>query len=609
MENVKIYNYNVKTADSMLEPVEFFFIKKFNRKRAPNISVDAPDINFLEMGDNIVHVLYFKDETSCEYYKCYVHKYTPKFKADDKEKEGESFRFKVEERKEYDISGDNRINLKLSKTPHRCIFLLPHSGAEMAEPIKEYIDNAAPKDKESIKNELKKLVDAEECTPIDKVCAKLILAKQNETVKFAHFTLPKRKNVRWLGAIPIFYNIDVALFKGEVNIKKIKSENDADESENSESKNYTVLDLYKTLTIEKGEQIELDSPIIVGNDCETTWQDLLTAAGINGDTFYLRFLPDAFARVYILLGDKEDELKAVAYMYTDVEETKIKVVKISETKTDSDKAVSSGVTPAQGPVDNTNNEKPAGAGTKKGENTELYISAAASAFSHDKYTMEDYVNKVRIMARLYSAFAWFMIVIRKFIELIYDNNIEKLRSQYEQWINYTEEYENLINLKNNGQITEEQEKSLSAIDKLPHKHLRETWLKSENKTLVYDYNNYYVIFGKLKKLKVDRDTKQLIIDLDNAIGTFKNNRDAVSHYSLDELKSDADVNEKINTIIELINKIKEYPKFAYLESYLPHFYKLLSQPVSIKFCPKCGEELPGGEYTFHATNQKGKSQL
>lgn len=123
MENVKIYNYNVKTADSMLEPVEFFFIKKFNCKRAPNISVDAPDINFLEMGDNIVHVLYFKDETSCEYYKCYVHKYTLKFKADDKEKEGESFRFKVEERKEYDISGDNRIFEIIKNTPQMHLFI------------------------------------------------------------------------------------------------------------------------------------------------------------------------------------------------------------------------------------------------------------------------------------------------------------------------------------------------------------------------------------------------------------------------------------------------------------------------------------------------------
>lgn len=606
MENVKIYNYNVKTADSKLEPVEFFFIKKFNRKRAPNVSVDAPDINFLEMGDNIVHVLYFKDETSCEYYKCYVNKYTPKFKADDKEKKGESFRFKVEERKEYDISGDNRINLKLSKIPHRCIFLLPHSGTEMAEPIKEYID-AALKDEKASKEGLKKFVEATEYSPIDKVCAKLILAKQNETVKFAHFTLPKRTSVSWLGAIPIFYNIDVALYKVEVNIKKIKSENDADESENSESKNYTVPDLYKTLTIEKGEQIELDSPIIVGNDCETTWQDLLTAAGIEGD-FYLRFLPDGFARVYILLGDKEDELKPVAYMYTDAEETKIKVVKISETKTDSGKVTLSGVAPTNGPVDNTNNEKPAGAGTKKGENTELYISAAASAFSYDNYTMEDYVNKVRIMARLYSAFAWFMIVIRKFIELIYDGNMETLRSEYEQLISYTKEYEKLMNLKKNKKISKEQEKSLSAFDTPRHKHLREAWFKSKNKTLVYDYNNYYVIFEKLKELEVGDDTKQLINALDEAIGEFKNSRDAVSHYSLDELKSDADVDEKINTIIELINKIKGYPKFAYLESYLPHFYKLLVQPVSIKYCPKCGEELPGGEYTF-APSQKGKSQL
>lgn len=598
MENVKIYNYNVKTADSMLEPIELFFINKFNHD-------GAPKIDFLEMGNNIVHVLYFKDEKSCECYKCFV------FKDDFQDDNGYTkyyFKFKVEKREECRIS--ENIKLELSKLPNRCIFLFPYSRVELAEPIKNYIDNAAPEDEETLLPELGNLADAEKCSP-DKICAKLVL--DNKDVKFAYSTLPKN-NQKWLGTKPGFYSIDDALFNGGVNIEKIKSENDAYESENSESKHYTMRDLYykmSELKIEKGKQIKFNFNIKYVNGTPTTLQKILTSAGIEGD-FYLRFLPDGFARVYILLGDKADELNAVAYMYTyrqkDAEETEIKVVKIPKPKTDSDKAVSSGVTPAQGPVDNTNNEKPAGAGTKKGENTELDISAAASAFSHDKYTMEDYVNKVRIMARLYSAFAWFMIVIRKFIELIYDNNIEKLRSQYEQWINYTEEYENLINLKNNGQITEEQEKSLSAIDKLPHKHLRETWLKSENKTLVYDYNNYYVIFGKLKKLKVDRDTKLLIIDLDNAIGTFKNNRDAVSHYSLDELKSDADVNEKINTIIELINKIKEYPKFAYLESYLPHFYKLLVEPVSIKFCPKCGEELPGGEYTFRPS-QKGKLQL
>ncbi len=409
-----------------------------------------------------------------------------------------------------------------------------------------------------------------------------------------------------------YYFLEGVLLNAAINIKNIGGENDANESENSESQNNTIYQLRKkwNLTIEKGKQIEPQSQIIEKKYCTgTTWEKLLAVAGIDDDTFKLRLFPDAFARVYILLGKngENNPLKPVAYIHTswpEIKGTKIKVVRINLINTGSDKAVSSGATPTQGPVDNTNNEKPAGAGTKKGKNTKLYISAAASAFSHDNYTMEDYVNKVRIMARLYSAFAWFMIVIRKFIELIYDNNIEKLRSEYEQWISYTQEYEKLMNLKKNKQkITEEQEKSLSAFDTLKHKHLRETWFKSENKTLVYDYNNYYVIFEKLKKLEVGEDTKQLIIALDEAIGRIKNNRDAVSHYSLDELESDADVNEKINTIIELINKIKEYPKFAYLESYLPPVQKLLTQPVSIKYCPKCGEELPGGEYTFRAKHE------
>lgn len=587
MRKGKGYNYNTKLADSKLEPVESFFINKFNKE-------NALCIDFLEISGNNVYVLYFKETSRCEFYKCYCYRYTY---TDENGNLVKSFRFTVNEWEECSISELELSNN--SDTANRCIFLFPPSGVVMAEPIKNYIDNAAPEEKESLKNELENLAVAEECTPIDKVCAKLILAKQNETVKFAYSTLPEEDQV-WLETYWGYYNIDGLLFRAAINIKNIVDENDAGESENSESKNITIEPLIKkkVLNIDKKEQIIPDSPIIEG--CEKTWQDLLTAAGINGDTFYLRFLPDGFARVYILLGDKENELNAVAYMYTyrqkDAEKINIRVLKIPKPKTDSDKAVSSGATPTQEPVDNTNNEKPAGAGTKKGKNTELYISAAASAFSHDKYTMEDYVNKVRIMARLYSAFAWFMIVIRKFIELIYDNNIEKLRSEYEQWINYTEEYENLK--KNIKTLTEEQEKKLSAIDDCPYKHLREAWFKSENKTLVYDYNNYYVIFEKLKKLKVDSDTKLLIIDLDNAIGIFKNNRDAVSHYSLDELKSDADVNEKINTIIELINKIKEYPKFAYLGSYLPHFYKLLVEPVSIKFCPKCGEELPGGEYTF-----------
>lgn len=589
MSKEKIYNHNVKTTtNSELEPVELFFVKKFNESRESGI-------DFLSNGNNTVSVLYFNDANSCVSYDCFC-------TQEEKTADGKTnflFRFTVNKYKEYNI--DEAVDgMELSD---KCVFLLPPSGVVMAEPIKKYIDNAAPEDKESLKNELEKLVDAAEGTPIDKVCAKLVL--ENKAVKFVHSTLPKN-NQEWLKTNQAYYFLEGVLLNAAINIKNIGGENDANESENSESQNNTIHQLRKkwNLTIEKGKQIEPQSQIIEKKYCTgTTWEKLLAVAGIDDETFKLRLFPDAFARVYILLGKngENNPLKPVAYIHTSWQEikgTRIKVVRINLINTGSDKAVSSGVAPTKGPVDNTNNEKPAGAGTKKGENTELYISAAASAFSYDNYTMEDYVNKVRIMARLYSAFAWFMIVIRKFIELIYDGNMEKLRSEYEQLISYTKEYEKLMNLKKNKKITEEQEKSLSAIDALPHKHLRETWLKSENKTLVYDYNNYYVIFEKLKKIKVDRDTKQLIIDLDTAIGIFKNKRDAVSHYSLDELKSDADVNEKINTIIELINKIKEYPKFAYLESYLPHFYKLLVEPVSIKYCPKCGEELPGGEYTF-----------
>lgn len=493
----------------------------------------------------------------------------------------------------------------------------------MAEPIKEYIDNAAPEDKESLKNELEKLVDAEECTPIDKVCAKLILAKQNETVKFAHFTLPKRKNVRWLGAIPIFYNIDVALFKGEVNIKKIKSENDADESENSESKNYTVLDLYKTLTIEKGEQIELDSPIIVGNDCETTWQDLLTAAGINRDTFYLRFLPDAFARVYILLGDKEDELKAVAYMYTcrqnDAEETEIKVVKISKPKTDSDKVTLSGATPTK------DADKAKGA-KAKGDVADNSARAIVNENIESDFSKLDLrragssvTTKVNVMVRLYPAITWFVIVVREFIDRCYkeisnNNNPQKMMiSHFEKKIEYNECIDKKAQLQAENKMTYKGiEKKLYKL--YPYYSEVKSWstkkYRVEKGESLYDINNCNVFFDILgDSVKLNGNDYERLAELSELAKKTTDTRNSIAHYDLNTIDPETDIECEIKKIKDFIEYLNGFDLCrGQFDLHMSEVEKLLVQPVSIKYCPKCGEELPGGEYTF-APSQKGKSQL
>lgn len=601
MRKRKGYNYNEKTADSKLEPVESFFINKFNKENA--LSID-----FLEMLGNNVYVLYFKETSRCEFYKCYCFRYTY---TDENGNLVKSFRFTVNEWEECSISELELSNN--SDTANRCIFLFPPSGVVIAEPIKNYIDNAAPEEKESLKNELEKLVDAEECTPIDKVCAKLILAKQNETVKFAYSTLTEENQV-WLETYWGYYNIDGLLFRAAINIKNIVDENDAGESENSESKNITIEPLIKkkVLNIDKKEQIIPDSPIIEG--CEKTWQDLLTYAGIKGD-FYLRFLPDGFARVYILLGDKEDELKAVAFMYTyrqkDAEKINIRVLKIPKSKTDSGKETLSGATPTKGPVDNTNNEKPAGAGTKKGENTKSTNDNTqtkepnvdlTTAFRREKC---DTVNILCAMVRLYSACAWFMIVVREFIECLYNKDYEAMKSDYENLIGF-KEFKTLKG-KGKGNRSDDEETRLNNMENDIYGEKLNHLYKWPDQGHVYDYGNCHILLTALSdKLKENQDAKsdygavkKLIDRLKGNIYNTKKIRDTISHYDFENFnKLKINVDERIKTIISFIEEIKEYERFEHLSKYLPPVQKLLTQPVSIKFCPKCGEELPGGEYTF-----------
>lgn len=588
MSKEKIYNHNVKTTtNSELEPVELFFVKKFNESRESGI-------DFLSNGNNTVSVLYFNDANSCVSYDCFC-------TQEEKTADGKTnflFRFTVNKYKEYNI--DEAVDgMELSD---KCVFLLPPSGVVMAEPIKKYIDNAAPEDKESLKNELEKLVDAAEGTPIDKVCAKLVL--ENKAVKFVHSTLPKN-NQEWLKTNQAYYFLEGVLLNAAINIKNIGGENDANESENSESQNNTIHQLRKkwNLTIEKGKQIEPQSQIIEKKYCTgTTWEKLLAVAGIDDDTFKLRLFPDAFARVYILLGKngENNPLKPVAYIHTSWQEikgTRIKVVRINLINTGSDKAVSSGVAPTKEPVDNTNNEKPAGAGTKKGKNTKsTNDNTQTKDLNVDPYAINRFdevsvtENKVCNMARLYSACAWFMIVVREYIQLIYDDK-DKLIKDYKRLIEYTEDYE-----KRSKEIDQ---------TKPQFKSQREQFyklIKSKEKSeldFMYDYGNCFILFDALlRDDEIEKSKKEFIQALKDNVKEIKDLRNVISHYDLENFKLEEDVDKRIGDIISLIGEISKYGKFQYLKMYLPPVQKLLTQPVSIKFCPKCGEELPGGEYTF-----------
>lgn len=598
MENVKNYNYNVKSADSMLEPIELFFINKFNHD-------GAPKIDFLEMYGNNVYVLYFKNKSNFEFYKCYCHKY--------KTKDGDSFSFKVNYLQKGKINKNTELKLSdnssnespnespQEKIPNRCIFLLPPSGVVMAEPTKNYIDNAAPEGNESLKNELENLAVAEKCSP-DKICAKLIL--DNKDVKFAYSTLPEEE-LTWLNTESRYYGIDGVLHSAAINIKNTVGE---------EPVNSVLKELIKNnvLEVKKPDPKEPALPIIAG--CEKTWQDLLTAAGINGDTFYLRFFPDGFARVYILLGDKENELKPVAHMYswqTIDKERKIEVKIISN---------SSGATPTQGPVDNTNNEKPAGAGTKKGKNTkstndntqtkDLNVDLT-TAFEPDK------VNIICAMLSFYSACAWFMIVVREFIEGLYSYDFDALKSDYKKLIGYTDEYVRLTRAK---KLNED-------FGPKRYKAQREQWYRTEHQVnqkessmsdVVYDYGNCHVLLDALSEKLKELNKNAEYDDIINHIGTLKDDietikdiRNVISHYNLEAFKKETEkinVDVIINSIKDFIIAISNYNRFKYLVTYKQEVEKLLTQPVSIKFCPKCGEELPGGEYTFRPS-QKGKLQL
>lgn len=605
MSKEKIYNHNVKTAtNSELEPVELFFVKKFNESRESGI-------DFLSNGNNTVSVLYFNDANSCVSYDCFC-------TQEEKTADGKTnflFRFTVNKYKEYNI--DEAVEgMELSD---KCVFLLPPSRVVMAEPIKKYIDNAAPEDKESLKNELEKLVGAEECTPIDKVCAKLVL--ENKAVKFVHSTLPKN-NQEWLKTNQAYYFLEGVLLNAAINIKNIGGENDANESENSESQNNTIHQLRKkwNLTIEKGKQIEPQSQIIEKKYCTgTTWEKLLAVAGIDDDTFKLRLFPDAFARVYILLGKngENNPLKPVAYIHTSWQEikgTRIKVVRINLINTGSDKAVSSGVTPAQGPVDNTNNEKPAGAGTKKGENTKSTNDNTqtkepnvdlTTAFRREKC---DTVNILCAMVRLYSACAWFMIVVREFIECLYNKDYDVMKLDYKNLIGFKE----FKTLKGKGNRSDDEETRLKNMENGIYGEQLHNLYKWPEQSNVYDYGNCHVLLTALSnKLKENQDAKsdydavkKLIDKLKDNIDDTRKIRNAISHYDFEKFnKLEINVDEKIKTIISFIEEIKKYERFEHLSKYLSPVQKLLVQPVSIMYCPKCGEELPGGEYTFRPEHE------
>ena len=600
MSKEKIYNHNVKTAtNSELEPVELFFVKKFNESRESGI-------DFLSNGNNTVSVLYFNDANSCVSYDCFC-------TQEEKTADGKTnflFRFTVNKYKEYNID-EGAEGMELSD---KCVFLLPPSGVVMAEPIKKYIDNAAPEDKESLKNKLEKLVDAAEGTPIDKVCAKLVL--ENKAVKFVHSTLPKN-NQEWLKTNQAYYFLEGVLLNAAINIKNIGGENDANESENSESQNNTIHQLRKkwNLTIEKGKQIEPQSQIIEKKYCTgTTWEKLLAVAGIDDDTFKLRLFPDAFARVYILLGKngENNPLKPVAYIHTSWQEikgTRIKVVRINLINTGSDKAVSSGATPARD-ADKTKVAKAIGDvadnstraivnGNIESDFSKLDLRRAGSSIT----------TKVNVMVRLYPAITWFVIVVREFIDRCYkeipknDDPLKMMISHFEGKIQYKECIDRRAQLQAENKTYREIDKIL--YDNYPYYSVVKSWSTKKyrvesNQESLYDINNCNVFFdivGDFAKLN-DADRGKLA-NLSKLAKETTKTRNCIAHYDLNTIDPETDIECEIKKIKDFIEYLNGFDLCrGQFDLHMSEVEKLLVQPVSIKFCPKCGEELPGGEYTF-----------